>query len=84
MVLDGTTLYVDRNAIGDLSEPDNRLEPTNPKDGSNRFSGSGSHTTRPSKSSFLADRLAPMSEPLPAPLPANPRGRKPQRYCAGG
>jgi RNA polymerase sigma factor (sigma-70 family) len=44
MVLDGTTLYVDRNGNGDLTEPDERLEPNNPKDGSNRFSGSGSHT----------------------------------------
>jgi hypothetical protein len=44
MVLDGTTLYVDRNGNGDLTEPDERLEPTNPKDGSNRFGGSGSHT----------------------------------------
>jgi hypothetical protein len=44
MVLDGTTLYVDRNANGDLTEPDKRIEPNNPKDGSNRFAGSGSHT----------------------------------------
>src|SRR5262249_36523001 len=44
MVLDGTTLYVDRNANGDLTEPGERLEPNNPKDGSNRFGGSGSHT----------------------------------------
>jgi RNA polymerase sigma factor (sigma-70 family) len=44
MVLDGTTLYVDRNANGDLTEPDERLEPNNPKDGSNKFGGSGSHT----------------------------------------
>jgi RNA polymerase sigma factor (sigma-70 family) len=44
MVLDGTTLYVDRNGNGDLTEPDERLEPNNPKDGSNHFGGSGSHT----------------------------------------
>jgi RNA polymerase sigma factor (sigma-70 family) len=44
MVLDGATLYVDRNANGDLTEPDKRLEPNNPTDGSNRFAGSGSHT----------------------------------------
>jgi hypothetical protein len=44
MVLDGTTLYVDRNANGDLTEPDKRLEPNNPKDGSNRFGNPGSHT----------------------------------------
>jgi hypothetical protein len=44
MVLDGTTLYVDRNATGDLTDPDERLEPDNPKDDSNRFAGSGSHT----------------------------------------
>ncbi len=44
MVLDGTTLYVDSNANGDLTEPNERLEPNNPKDGSNRFGGSGSHT----------------------------------------
>jgi hypothetical protein len=44
MVLDGTTLYVDRNATGDLTEPGNRLEPNNPTDDSNHFGGSGSHT----------------------------------------
>jgi hypothetical protein len=44
MVLDGTTLYVDRNGNGDLTEKGERLEPNNPKDGSNRFGGSGSHT----------------------------------------
>jgi hypothetical protein len=44
MVLDGTTLYVDKNANGDLTEPEERLEPNNPKDDSNRFGGSGSHT----------------------------------------
>jgi RNA polymerase sigma factor (sigma-70 family) len=44
MVLDGTTLYVDRNGNGDLTEPGERLEPNNPADGSNRFGGSGSHT----------------------------------------
>jgi hypothetical protein len=44
MVLDGKTLYVDRKGNGDLTEPGKRLEPNNPKDGSNRFSGSGSHT----------------------------------------
>jgi hypothetical protein len=44
MVLDGTTLYVDRNGNGDLTEPDERLEPNNPKDCSNKFGGSGSHT----------------------------------------
>jgi len=44
MVLDGTTLYVDRNANGDLTEPGKRLEPHNPKDGSNRFDNAGSHT----------------------------------------
>jgi RNA polymerase sigma factor (sigma-70 family) len=44
MVLDGTTLYVDRNGNGDLTEPGEQLEPNNPADGSNRFGGSGSHT----------------------------------------
>jgi hypothetical protein len=44
MVLDGTTLYVDRNGNGDLTEPGERLEPNNPKDGSNRFAGPSSHT----------------------------------------
>jgi len=44
MVLDGTTLYVDRNANGDLTEPGKRLEPHNPRDGSNRFDNAGSHT----------------------------------------
>lgn len=44
MVLDGTTLYVDRNANGDLTEPDERIEPNNPKDESNRFGNPGSHT----------------------------------------
>jgi RNA polymerase sigma factor (sigma-70 family) len=44
MVLDGTTLYVDKNGNGDLTEPDERLEPNKPKDGGNRFAGSGSHT----------------------------------------
>jgi hypothetical protein len=44
MVLDGTTLYVDRNANGDLTEAGERLLPNNPTDGSNRFGGSGSHT----------------------------------------
>jgi len=44
MVLDGTTLYVDRNGNGDLTEPDERLEPNNPTDGSNRFGNPGSHT----------------------------------------
>jgi hypothetical protein len=44
LVLDGTTLHVDRNATGDLTEPGNRLQPNNPTDGSNRFEGSGSHT----------------------------------------
>jgi hypothetical protein len=44
MVLDGATLYVDRNGNGDLTEPGKRIEPNNPKDGSNRFGGSGSHT----------------------------------------
>src|SRR5262249_48823097 len=44
MVLDGTTLYVDRNGNGDLTQPRERLEPNNPADGSNRFGGSGSHT----------------------------------------
>jgi hypothetical protein len=44
MVLDGRTLYVDRNGNGDLTEPGERLEPNNPKDGSNHFGGSGSHT----------------------------------------
>jgi hypothetical protein len=32
MVLDGTTLYVDRNGNGDLTEPNERVEPTNPRD----------------------------------------------------
>jgi hypothetical protein len=44
MVLDGATLYVDRNGNGDLTEPDERLEPTNPIDGNNRFANPGSHT----------------------------------------
>ncbi len=44
MVLDSSALYVDRNANGDLTEPGERLEPNNPKDDSNRFAGSGSHT----------------------------------------
>jgi hypothetical protein len=44
MVLDGTTHYVDRNGNGDLTEPGKRLEPNNPKDGSNRFANAGSHT----------------------------------------
>jgi hypothetical protein len=44
MVLDGSTLYVDRNANGDLTDPGERLEPNNPKDGSNRFGNPGSHT----------------------------------------
>jgi hypothetical protein len=35
---------VDRSGNGDLTEPDKRIEPNNPKDGSNRFGGSGSHT----------------------------------------
>jgi RNA polymerase sigma factor (sigma-70 family) len=44
LVLDGTTLYVDTNGNGDLTEPGKRLQPHNPKDGSNRFTGAGSHT----------------------------------------
>jgi RNA polymerase sigma factor (sigma-70 family) len=44
MVLDGTALYVDRNGDGDLTEPGERLEPDNPKDGSNQFGNPGSHT----------------------------------------
>lgn len=44
MVLDGTTLYVDGNGNGDLTEPDKRLDPNNPTDGSNRFGNPGSHT----------------------------------------
>jgi hypothetical protein len=44
LVLDGTTLYVDQNGNGDLTESGKRLEPNNPTDGSNRFGGSGSHT----------------------------------------
>jgi RNA polymerase sigma factor (sigma-70 family) len=44
MVLDGATLYVDRNGNGDLTEPGKRFEPNNPKDGSNRFGNAGSHT----------------------------------------
>ena len=44
LVLDGTTLYVDRNGNGDLTEPDERLEPNNLKDGSNKFGNPGSHT----------------------------------------
>jgi RNA polymerase sigma factor (sigma-70 family) len=32
MVLDGTTLYIDRNGNGDLTEPDKRIEPNDPKD----------------------------------------------------
>jgi hypothetical protein len=44
MVLDGTTLYVDRNGNGDLTEPDKRLVPTKVKDGSNRFGEPGTYT----------------------------------------
>jgi RNA polymerase sigma factor (sigma-70 family) len=44
MVLDGHTLYVDRNGNGDLTEPDKRIEANNPKDGSNKFGNAGSHT----------------------------------------
>jgi hypothetical protein len=44
MVLDGTTLYVDRNGNGDLTEPGKRLEPNNPADGSNRYANPGSYT----------------------------------------
>jgi RNA polymerase sigma factor (sigma-70 family) len=44
VVLDGTTLYVDRNGDGDLTGPGERLEPNNPTDGSNRFGNPGSHT----------------------------------------
>src|SRR2546426_3530783 len=44
MVLDGPTLYVDRNANGDLTEPGERLEPDNPKDGSNRFADASGYT----------------------------------------
>jgi hypothetical protein len=44
MVLDGTTLYVDHNANGDLTEPDERLVPDNPKDGSNRIGNPGMYT----------------------------------------
>ena len=44
MVLDGNALYVDRDADGDLTEPEEKLVPDNPTDGSNLFSGSGSHT----------------------------------------
>jgi hypothetical protein len=44
MVLDGKTLYVDRNANGDLTEADEKLEAQNPTDGSNKFGGSGSYT----------------------------------------
>ena len=43
LVLDGATLYVDRNGNGDLTEPGERLQPNKP-DGNNRFAGSGSHT----------------------------------------
>jgi hypothetical protein len=44
MVLEGTTLYVDRNANGDLTEPEERLEPANPKDGSNKIGNPGMYT----------------------------------------
>ncbi|MGI8977959.1 MAG: hypothetical protein ACR2FY_01910 [Pirellulaceae bacterium] len=44
MVLDGTTLYVDRNANGDLTEPEERLEPNKPKDGSNKIGNPGRYT----------------------------------------
>ncbi len=37
LVLDGHTLYVDRNGNGDLTEPGNRLQPAIPKDGSDRI-----------------------------------------------
>jgi hypothetical protein len=40
LVLDGTTLYVDRNGNGDLTEPDERMEPQ----GSTPFGNPGSHT----------------------------------------
>jgi hypothetical protein len=44
LVLDGNVLYVDRNGTGDLTESGKRLEPANPKDGSNRFGNPGLHT----------------------------------------
>src|SRR5438874_2599001 len=40
MVLDGTTLYVDRNGNGDLTEPDERLEPN----GARPFGNPGKYT----------------------------------------
>jgi hypothetical protein len=43
MVLDGATLYVDLNGNGDLTEPDERLEPIHPKDGIYRTVNPGSH-----------------------------------------
>lgn len=44
MVLDGKTLYVDRNADGDLTDPAERLEPNIPKDGSDRIGNPGMYT----------------------------------------
>lgn len=44
LVLDGHTLYVDKNGNGDLTEADEKVEATNPTDGSNKFGGAGSHT----------------------------------------
>ena len=43
MVLDGETLYVDRNGNGDLTEPDERLEPINPADRGIHFADRGGH-----------------------------------------
>ncbi len=42
LVLDGTTLYVDRNGNGDLTQPGERLEPR--RDDTVQVEGSGSHT----------------------------------------
>jgi hypothetical protein len=44
MVLDGPVLYVDLNANGDLTEPGERLQRKDPKDGSNRFGNPGLYT----------------------------------------
>jgi len=43
IVLDGATLYVDRNGNGDLTEPDERLEPIDPRDRGIRFADPSGH-----------------------------------------
>jgi hypothetical protein len=44
MVLDGTTLYVDRSGNGDLTQPDERLQPKDPKDVNDRLANPGRYT----------------------------------------